>query len=77
MATALWAVVSWSEVRGFPIRVYDQPGEGFNPDRTHPNDPCRMIFYKRPELIPERYFKALGLKKEPSAFKANPSDIKG
>ena len=66
-----------SEVRGFPIRVYDQPGEGFNPDRTHPNDPCRMIFYKRPELIPERYFKALGLKKEPSAFKVNPSDIKG
>ncbi|MBI2165746.1 MAG: hypothetical protein HYU29_05015 [Chloroflexi bacterium] len=58
-----------SEVRGFPIRVYGPPGEGFNPDKAHPFDPCSMIFYKDPDLMPERYFHALGLKKDPARFK--------
>ena len=31
-----------------PLRLHDDPGRGFNPDRDHPFDPCRMIFYKDP-----------------------------
>ena len=48
-----------------PLRLHDDPGSGFNPDRDHPFDPCRMIFYKDPTLIPERYFTAMGLVKPP------------
>ena len=63
-----------TEIRGYPVRIHDNPGEGFNPDRNHPNDPCRMIFYKHPESIPEKYFKVLGLKKDPSRFQVVPSE---
>lgn len=62
-----------SETRGFPIRVHEIPGRGLNPDSDHPFDPCCMVFYKAPELIPEEYFAALGLKKEPSKFRPVPS----
>jgi len=63
-----------TEVRGFPIRVHDDPGSGFNPDREHPFDPCRMVFYKDPNLIPERYFTSLGLLKDPSRFQVVPGE---
>jgi len=62
------------ESRGFPIRVHDDPGSGFNPDRQHPFDPCRMVFYKDPNLIPERYFTALGVIRDPSRFEVVPGD---
>lgn len=62
------------ESRGFPIRVHDDPGSGFNPDREHPFDPCRMVFYKDPNLIPDRYFDALGEVRDPSRFQVVPGD---
>ena len=65
-----------SEIRGFPLRVNELPGSGFNPDINHPNDPCRFIFYKKPEDIPDRYFEALGLKKDPSKFQIVPPQLK-
>ena len=63
-----------TETRGFPIRVHDDPGSGFNPDRAHPFDPCRMIFYKDPNLIPERYFTSLGLVRDPDRFRTVPGE---
>ena len=63
-----------TEKRGFPIRVHDEPGSGFNPDQAHPFDPCRMVFYKDPALIPDRYFTALGVVKDPSRFQVVPGD---
>lgn len=62
------------EKRGIPIRLHDDPGSGFNPDRDHPFDPCRMVFYKDPALIPERYFTALGLVKDPDRFQVVPGE---
>lgn len=62
------------EARGYPIRLHDDPGSGFNPDRDHPFDPCRMVFYKDPALIPERYFTALGFVKDPSRFRTLPGE---
>ncbi len=62
-----------SELRGFPIRLHEDPGSGFNPDRDQPTDCCRMIFYKRPEAIPERYFTSMGLVKDPSRFEIVPT----
>ena len=56
------------EARGFPVRVHEPPGHPFHPDADHPNHPCRMLFYKRPELIPQEYWEAMGEKKDPSKF---------
>lgn len=44
------------EQRGYPIRI-SIPGE-------RPEDPCVHLFYKRPELIPEEYFRAVGAVKD-------------
>ena len=50
------------EAFGYPIRVQKYPGD--------PDDPsCTLMFYKKPELIPEEYFEIFGHKKEPSKFK--------
>jgi len=65
-----------TEQRGFPLRVHDQPGEGFNPTRDHPFDPCRMVFYKSPDLIPDRYFDALGLVRQPERYGLPPQGSK-
>lgn len=45
----------------YPIFVTE-----FNPD---PNKPCGWTIYKDPNLIPEKYFDRLGIKKDPSLFK--------
>ena len=66
--------INATNIRGFPLRVHEVPGHDYHPDVRHPNNPCRMIFYKRPELIPEEYFKVMGLKKNPSRFKPAPTD---
>ncbi|NNF98195.1 MAG: hypothetical protein HKM93_02365, partial [Desulfobacteraceae bacterium] len=50
------------EAFGYPIRVQEFPD---NPADAS----CRLIFYKRPELIPENYFKKLGYEKDISKFK--------
>lgn len=49
----MWEIVP-IELRGFPIRV-TIPG-----DRAE--DPCVHHYYKKPELIPPRYFRRVGLK---------------
>ena len=50
----------WQEV--MPMEAGDAPGRinDYNPD---PNAPCRWYFYKNPELIPEKYYKRIGLEK--------------
>ena len=49
------------ELRGYPLAVTEM-GE-------KPEDPCVHLFYKSPELIPERYFARVGKKKDTSKFK--------
>jgi hypothetical protein len=43
------------EATGAPTRLAE-----YNPD---PNAPCRLYFYKKPELIPEKFYKRIGLEK--------------
>jgi hypothetical protein len=43
------------EATGAPTRLAE-----YNPDS---DVPCRMYFYKEPELIPERFYKRIGLEK--------------
>lgn len=71
---ALGRGVMAAEARGYPIRLHDDPGSGFNPDRDHPFDPCRMVFYKDPALIPQRYFTSLGLVKDAARFRTVPGE---
>ncbi len=40
------------ELRGYPIAVVEYP--------DNPKDPCVWFFYKKPELIPEKYFTRIG-----------------
>ena len=49
------------ELRGYPLTV-TEVGE-------KPEDPCIRLYYKRPELIPEKYFTRVGKKKDISKFK--------
>jgi hypothetical protein len=57
---AVWWGIMAIETQGYPVRVHDYP--------QNPNDACLMIFYKKPELIPERYFTELGMEKDESKF---------
>lgn len=41
-----------TELRGYPI--------GINLIGERPEDPCVRLYYKKPELIPEEYFKRIG-----------------
>jgi hypothetical protein len=43
------------EEKGAPVKLAE-----YDPD---PNAPCIFLFYKSPELIPEKYYKRLGLEK--------------
>lgn len=49
-----WEIIP-IEMRGYPIRV-TLPGD-------KPGDPCIHFFYKKPELIPEEYFRRVGKNK--------------
>lgn len=49
----LWWEIMPIEDRGYPVRVHEYP--------ENPEDPCRIIYYKRPEPIPEEYFKRTGM----------------
>ena len=53
---ALWTGIMAIEKKGYPVRVHEFPDT--------PEDSCRMIIYKNPALIPERYFTELGMKKQ-------------
>ena len=48
-------------ILGYPAWVTE-----FNPD---PKKPCGWTIYKDPKLIPEKYFKRLGLEKDETKFK--------
>ena len=48
----MWEILP-TELRGYPIRIHlisDKPA-----------DPCIILYYKRPELIPKEYFTRIGL----------------
>lgn len=44
------------DLRGYPIAVVDIADKA--------EDPCHLYFYKKPELIPEKYFTRLGKRKK-------------
>lgn len=56
----LWWEIMAIEEYGYPIRVYDPDSL---PDR------CVSFFYKKPELVPEKYYTRLGKKRDPSRFR--------
>lgn len=47
----MWEILP-IELRGYPIRI--------NLIGDRPEDPCIHLYYKKPELIPEEYFKRIG-----------------
>jgi hypothetical protein len=49
------------ENQGYPLRLCEYS--------DNPQDPCIWIFYKDPNLIPEKYFTRVGKKKDPAKFK--------
>lgn len=46
----MWEIIP-TELRGYPIRI--------NLIGDRPEDPCIHLYYKKPELIPEEYFKRI------------------
>ena len=58
----LWHEIMAIEIRGYPERITECPVDD-------PSEPCRIYFYKDPNLIPEFYFERVGLKKDPAKFK--------
>ena len=50
-----WSELMPMKATGSPTRLAE-----YDPD---PDAPCRLYFYKEPELIPEKYFKRIGLEK--------------
>jgi hypothetical protein len=51
----LWWEIMPIEDRGYPVRVHEYP------ENRH--EPCRIIYYKNPKLIPEKYFRRVGFEK--------------
>jgi hypothetical protein len=51
----LWWEIMPIEDRGYPVRVHEFP--------ENPEEPCRIIYYKTPELIPEEYFEKTDMHK--------------
>jgi len=58
---SLWHEVMAIEAIGYPVKITEYSDD--------PNAPCVWLFYKSPDLIPERYFTRVGMKKDPSKFK--------
>lgn len=58
----LWNEVIPIEKQGYPTKITECPSEDFS-------KPCTQYFYKDPDLIPERYFRRVGFKKDASRFK--------
>jgi len=52
----MWHEVMPIEAAGIPRKITE-----YNPD---PNAPCVYYFYKKPELIPEKYYKRVGFEKK-------------
>lgn len=55
-----WEVMAIEDV-GYPVRIHEWA------DDSPPS--CRILFYKSPALIPDRYFERVGAKKDPSRFR--------
>ena len=53
--TLMWEILS-TEILGYPIRIHEL-GE-------KPEDPCVHLYYKKPELIPEKYYTRIGKTKK-------------
>jgi hypothetical protein len=58
---SLWHEVMAIEAIGYPVKITEYSED--------PNVPCVWIFYKDPDLIPERYFTRVGKTKDPSKFR--------
>lgn len=58
----VWHEIMAIEKNGYPSRITECPGDD-------PVKACKWYVYKDPNLIPERYFKRVGFKKDPSRFK--------
>jgi len=56
----LWHEIMAIEGKGYPTKITEYSDD--------PHVPCRWLFYKKPELIPEEYFTRVGKKKDPSKF---------
>jgi hypothetical protein len=52
----LLSLIGMEKGEGHPSCIYECPKD--------PNDPCRQIFYKRPENVPEKYVDELGVGKK-------------
>ncbi|MFC2066231.1 hypothetical protein ACFLUO_04110 [Chloroflexota bacterium] len=50
-----------TEIRGYPMGIVEY--------NENPGEPCIRLYYKSPELIPEKYFTRIGKKKDISKFK--------
>jgi len=50
-----WAELVPMKSTGIPVRITE-----YDPD---PDAPCRFYFYKKPELIAEKYYRRIGLEK--------------
>lgn len=52
----IWWEIMPIEERGYPVIIHEYPEEL--------DKPCYLIIYKKPELIPEEYFRRVGLEKD-------------
>ncbi len=59
----VWSEIMPIEMIGYPLRINEYSDD--------PNEPCKWLFYKKPELIPDRYFERIGKKKKIQNKKAN------
>ena len=55
-----WEIMAIEDI-GYPVRIHEWSED--------PMQPCRVLFYKDPRLIPEQYFTRLGFKKDEKRFK--------
>ena len=57
----LWWELMAIEDIGYPVKIYEWSED--------PQRPCKVFFYKKPELIPDVYFTRLGMKKDTTQFR--------
>lgn len=58
----VWNEVMAIESVGYPWKITEYPAGDHG-------KPCRWLFYKDPNLIPDEYFERVGFKKDPQKFK--------
>ena len=51
----IWWEIMEIEAMGYPLRVHEFPDDA--------QEPCRIIYYRKPDLIPDQYFERVGIKK--------------